>query len=81
MFVFLGSKLSYQFPSDSQSPTKPLLIANGWQLHTHNGFTPSSYSPSTVHNKEKAIKGGFDGLNTLTTMRQALPTHIACKNV
>ncbi|MBA4411452.1 MAG: PAS domain S-box protein [Bacteroidota bacterium] len=31
MFVFLGSEFCRQLPSDSQSPTTPLLLANGWK--------------------------------------------------
>ena len=34
MFVFLGSELCRQLPSDSTSRWTPLLLANGWQLHT-----------------------------------------------
>src|SRR5690606_5518038 len=31
-FVFLGSELCLQLPSDSTSRWTPLLLANGWQL-------------------------------------------------
>lgn len=34
MFVFLGSELCRQLPSDSPSRRTPLLLANGWQLQT-----------------------------------------------
>ena len=32
--VFLRSELSLTLPSDSQSPTTPLLLANGWKLQS-----------------------------------------------
>jgi hypothetical protein len=34
MFVFLGAELCLQIPSDSQSPTTHLLLANGWKLQS-----------------------------------------------
>lgn len=34
VFVFLGPELCRQLPSDSTSQWTPLLLANGWRLHT-----------------------------------------------
>jgi hypothetical protein len=60
-FLFVRSKLCRQLPSDSQSPTTPLPLANDSYYQVHSGLPPPSYRPCRAHNKNPRCfhPGGF----------------------
>lgn len=50
-FLFVGSNICRQIPSDSQSPTTPLLLANDKCCNSGSGLSP--YSVMTMPDTQK----------------------------
>ena len=48
-FLFVRPGLCLRLPSDSQSPTTPLPLANDSYCQVHSGLTPPSYRPCRAH--------------------------------
>jgi len=53
-FLFVRPRLCLRLPSDSQSPTTPLPLANDSYYQAHSGLAPPSYRPCRAH-MEKGI--------------------------
>ena len=53
-FLFVGSNLCRQLPSDPQSPTAPLLLANTPYCKVCSGLTPYSGYTCLTHQKKAA---------------------------
>src|SRR5665647_3645156 len=57
-FLFVRPRLCRQLPSDSQSPTTPLLLANDSYYQVHRGLAPPSYRPCRAHNSKGPVVTG-----------------------
>ena len=63
VFVFLGPELCRQLPSDSTSQWTPLLLANGWRLHTPiTDFHRQVYRHAWRTNKMPSKNGGHSNV-------------------
>ena len=52
-FLFVGSNICRQLPSDSQSPTTPFLLANDKYCNSRSGLAP--YSVMTMPDTQKKL--------------------------
>lgn|SRR5690606_17914405 len=66
MFVFLGSELCRQLPSDSPSRRTPLLLANGWQLQT----PITDFHRQVIRHARHTTKKSKDSILTFQDMSQ-----------